>query len=47
MNAPTAIVLGIIVLAAAAAVAFIVHRSRTAGSSSCTSCSLRSLCNKK
>jgi hypothetical protein len=46
MNLASWIVLGVVLAAFAGAVAFLVHRRRTRGSSACEGCALRSLCRK-
>ncbi|MBO6169449.1 MAG: FeoB-associated Cys-rich membrane protein [Bacteroidales bacterium] len=47
MNLATAIVLGLVLAAAVAAVVFMIHRRKKSGSSVCSGCSLRSLCQRK
>ncbi|MBO4670580.1 MAG: hypothetical protein J5640_01890 [Bacteroidales bacterium] len=44
MNLASWIVLGVVLAAAAGAVAFLLHRKRRGGSSACDGCSLRRLC---
>ena len=46
MNLASWIVLGVVLAAAAGAVAFLVHRKRRGGSPACSSCSLRRFCRK-
>ena len=44
MNAASWIVLGVVLAAAAAALAFTIHRRRRSGSAACGDCALKSLC---
>jgi hypothetical protein len=46
MNLATIIVLVFVVVAAVAAVAFMVHRRKRAGSEICCGCALRNYCRK-
>jgi hypothetical protein len=47
MNAASWIVLAAVLAAATGALAFLLHRRRTAGTSACCGCALRELCSKK
>lgn len=47
MNAASVIVLALVLAAAVAAVVFMVHRSRKAGSSACSGCALNKFCMTK
>ena len=47
MNAASWIVLGVVLAAASGAMAFLLHRRRTAGTSACSGCALRELCRRK
>ncbi len=46
MNLASAIVLGIVLAAAVAAIVFMIHRRKKSGTSACSGCSLRSLCQR-
>ena len=46
MNLATILVLSAVILVAAAAVAFMVHRKKKTGTSACEGCALRDFCRK-
>lgn len=46
MNLASTIVLGTVLAAAIAAVVFMIHRRKKSGTSACSGCSLRSLCQR-